>query len=243
MPDVRSIKEAMIVQRISSVIRPAKWVGLCILFLPLCAANSQDAFFEGRITYLTREFDEQGKQVASPITREEMYLKGTICVIKPVAGQFLDIFDQVDTYLDAQKKLRYGINHTQHFIRNIGPSPEVYEYQLLENRREGEVQVNGLACDLYIIKYARDYDAILNLATDTLRCYYYVSKEWKMPHGREFALLNGNKNSLLLDGRFEGIVVKLLIERKNKSRLEVTATKIEKMDAEEFIRLPDYPVR
>lgn len=233
----------MNLRRIKRAVGTGCFAGICILVLPLCRAYCQDHFFEGRITYQIREFDERGRPMAPPISREEMYVKETVCLTKPVEGQFLDLFDQVDTYLDAQKNVRYSINHTQHYIRSIGPSQEVTEYELLENRRDGEEQVQGQVCDVYVIKYAREYDALLNLGIDTLRCRYYVSKDLKMPHRKEFALLNGNRNSLLLDGRFEGIVLKLVIERKNKSHLEMIATEIKKMPVDEFIRLPDYPGR
>lgn len=91
--------------------------------------------------------------------------------------------------------------------------------------------------------YRDRYEFYTGERVDTVSCTYYISKGLKLYLPLTFAQLQSNNNTKFIDGRFDGIPLKIIWEHLDNSRVVGEAINIEKMKVNEQMKLPNYPIK
>jgi hypothetical protein len=208
-------------------------------------AAQTGSYFEGVLYTHCSRIDAQGK--SSPFVWEEIerYYDENHILTRITKGRSLDNRDRSDIYLDIEKSRKLKINHDSHLI-SILSFGEAKDFPTLEFKKMGEEDFLGYACDVYFIKYVdrlEDIREIIGDVSDTLSCTYYIAKDLKIKNPKNFAKLQGNRSTNLLDGRFDGVALKIIMEHTNREKLVMMATKVEKRNVQEVMVLPPYPFR
>ncbi len=213
------------------------------LFFLSVQSKGQEKAFQGAVTYSNKEFDKDGKLVSSLVDIEKYFFSNEKIVVKTVSGPQTLILGNVDVYLDAVNFKRYSINHDRGAI-NIVPAPTVPEEIIaLEEAKLTEDVINGYKCKVHFIKYAHQFTGPYgNQIIDTLSCTYHVSEVMKIPNLKIFAKLQGNKNSLFVDGRFQGLPLKVVLKRNNGSKIVLECIDVKEMNVDLFTKLLDYRI-
>lgn len=212
------------------------------LLFTLISFSSIGQNFRGVVRYKYTDFNGEGKNILSPIETQDIFYNESHKLVRNVSGFVKDRVGNEDYYFDADKMVRYKINHNSRTIRNIGIENDVEVIHPLDYRKIGSAPVLNFLCDIYLLKYVHEFK--INTATgqtetkDTLQCTIYSSIDLKMARAKDFAHIEGNRNSILLDGRFEGIILKVIRERKDHSKTVIEAINIEWKEMSEGTMLP-----
>ena len=204
---------------------------------------SQGRFFEGRVVYSINEFNGAGEAKSVPVDQEEIFFAKNILLTKPVSGPFL-MFENKSIYMNSELRIRYTVDNTNAIIESLGVASLIENIVPLEERKIGVEEIHGMTCDINYLKYVYRFNEsnLLNI-TDTLSCTYYNSQEFKVSQLDIFSRMQGNRNTYYLDGRYNGIPLKITLKRQDGSMMIIESTEVKQMSVDDFIKLPDYPIR
>jgi hypothetical protein len=219
---------------------------ITVFFLSLKSSGAfaqSDTYFEG-VLY-THSITIDAKGISEPFIWEEVeeYYDENHILTRITKGRVLDHTDRCDIYLDNEKNSKLKINHNTHLISKL-PVREAKDISPLEFKKLREEVFLGHLCDVYFIKYIdphEDIQDIIGPVTDALSCTYYIAKDLKIKNPKRFAKLQENHSTSLLDGRFEGLALKIILEHTDGEKLVVMGTKIELKDVQDVMTLPPYP--
>jgi hypothetical protein len=204
-----------------------------IFFIPNLIAQSLP--FEGIITYKHSEIDSHGNPSKGAIDYEDVFFANQKMLNQVTDGDLLEIIGSHAILFDCNKMKRYRVDYKR--LNLIEIEPDVEEINQLSFTRELDEKVLDYTCHVYLLKYIHSYNIVTGFGEeerlDTLTTRYYVSPDLVVPCIKEFAALQGNRNTKLLDGRFEGIPIKIMIERTNGSRTLIEAQNIVRKNVDE----------
>jgi len=213
---------------------------LGFLFSDHLAVLSQNTFFEGSVTYVHEESDQGGNKTSTPVTKERVFFSKNIILREDVSGPALQIIGNIKVYLNSEKGLRYFIDDDRKTIKNVGTPKSSAIIRPIEEKWVGEEEICGYKCDVHTLKYVNQFELPQGTVIDTLSCTYYNSKILKIFRPEIFGRLQGNKNTLILDGRYNGVPLKIILKRQDGSMIIIKSDEIKPMDVNEFVKLPNY---
>jgi len=213
-----------------------------LLFLTFFFDNAlcQSGYFEGTMTYSNREFDKNGREMPTPVTKERYFLTRNVILVKTLAGPIILAIGKVDVYLNATENVKYSIDHDNEVIKKSNISTGIQSIQPIEEYVMGEENFRGHLCELHFIKYVHLFNGPFGIVKDTVSCTYYNSVNSKVFNLKVFTALQENRNSLLLDGRYEGLPLKVIIKRQDNSQLVIECLEVKQMSIDDFVKLPTY---
>lgn len=221
-----------------------KRVAIILLFLVHATqvAQAQTDYFEGVVTYTIKEFDRWGNAVELPVNKEEIFFSQDIILTRHTSGPFLLMGERVDVYLNARENVKYLVNHTTMRMKKMQPPADVELITPIEETKLYDEEINGYPCEVNRIKYVHRYTGPFGETADTLNCTYYNSKTMKISKPKVFALLQGNRNTLLLDGRYAGLPLKVVYSKSDGSLTSIESVLVKQTDVDAQVKLPDYEV-
>jgi|GEM_PF-2581436 hypothetical protein len=205
-----------------------------------CAGAQEPQSFEGIVTYNSKEWDKLGKPVTGFIEEEQVIISKGRMLTRTLSGPQLMMIGQIDVYLNAENGLRYGIDHGNKVIRSMGQEPNNRRIEVIEEVRLNDETVNGISCQVNRIKYAYDFHGPYSLVRDTLECTYYSAKELYIERIADFCRLQGNRNTLLFDGRYIGVPLRVEQKRTDGSKIIVESKSIIEQSVDELLEIPAY---
>lgn len=208
----------------------------------VCFAQSQKEYFEGVVTYSIKEVDGYGNPVEVPIDKQETYFTEHVILTKHISGMFLLVSAPVEICLNARENAKYLIDHPNRSIKKMQPPADVEVIVPIEEIKLSDEEIKGYQCDVTKIKYVHRYQGPYGEVSDTLTCTYYNSKTLKLSNAKAFAVLQGNRNTLLLDGRYSGLPLKVVYSKNDGAITRIEADMIKRVNVDEKVKLPDYEV-
>jgi hypothetical protein len=221
---------------------------LCYLFCVngACAqVPVNDYSFQGVVYYRYESKDAKGAKLLFPIEEEERDFDTNHILTKTLKGYGKSLIGNKDFWLDAEKGESLIIDHDSKTI-SINKHPGTEEIAPLEFSKLPDVEVCQYWCEVYFIKYVYRMEHMkmyLDNKPDTLSSIYYVAKDMKIPNARKFAALQGNHNTLILDGRFSGVPLRVIMKRADGIVTTIEAMKVEPKEMSQQLRLPDYAIQ
>lgn len=150
-----------------------------------------------------------------------------------------------DMYLDADAHILYKVDHDQNVLMRLGKKSPM-KIEPLEFKKLGETDLLGYACDIYFVRFVNDLASLnefLPVNPLTVSRTYFIARDLKVMNSAILAGLQENRNTMLFDGRFNAVALKIIEVFPNGDTLIVNTTKVEERDVQEEIKLPSYPVR
>lgn len=216
---------------------------LILVWIFYQSSYSDPKYFEGIVTYNFKEFDSKGNILTTPINKERFFFKKGIILNEIIDGIHLLKFGNEQVYIDTEKKIRLVINNDQKFIKNIGIETVIQNVNAIEEKKLNEEKVLGHPCNVTFLKYVHKFmNPFGKEVSDTLSCTYYTSKQHKIFQPEVYGLIQGNRNSLVLDGRFKGIPLRVIIRRTDNSNMIIESSGLKETKVDDFIKLPSYPL-
>lgn len=214
------------------------------LLLSVCEpALTQVDPFEGSITYNHRTFTKEGTETLSAIETEEVYFNSRFMMRRVLSGQTLTLTGNRDILLDSDSFKRFQIDHDKHTFSELDAAQPDDFKQFADMQLHEEDTILGHTCEVYKFRYLLKSEVVtmygVEMKIDTLNCEYFISTELKLSKPEVFARLQGYRNTKLLDGRFEGIPLKIITTNSNGFRLVIEAVKIEERKIDDFVRIPE----
>jgi hypothetical protein len=221
---------------------------ICVLVLVFpINCFSQNGYFEGRITYQHKSLLKNGDIELFPIDKEQTYFRKGQVLNRVISGFIKERVGNKPIYLDTEKMLRYQIDNEEKVINDLGHERDLELIKPIEFKQLNRARILNENCDVYFIKYVHNYDSMSfdgsKNRIDTLRCTYFISSEMKIFNPKKIAYLTANRSSKFIDGRFDGIPLRVVIERSTGRKFIIEAVKIEKQDFSLFVDLPKYPIK
>lgn len=102
--------------------------------------------------------------------------------------------------------------------------------ELLEEKALADTTLLGYSCKVYKHQHIRINNSLPLDAEhhiDTVNQVYYVASDLNIPNQRELAAAQGHNNTLLFDGRYNSLILRVEEYFNNGDKLTITATKIE----------------
>jgi len=199
----------------------------------------QSEFFEGIITYRHSELDYAGRASQTAIDLEEVFFSKHRMLNSVIKGDLLELVGSHAILFDCVQMKRYKVDYQRMTLNDIGIEPELEVIVPLAFEKQEDEPVLEYMCSVYMIKYVHSYKLASTFGSenqsDTLITRFYIGKEFNSPCLKEFAALQGNRNTKLLDGRFEGIPLKIVIKRTNGSLTTIQAINVQKKNVEEYL--------
>jgi hypothetical protein len=220
--------------------RKAELVFIFFIMASTISCFSQSTTFEGIVTYSHVEDGLINKRLESPIKCEKVYFSKEKMLNRVTEGDLLSFTGNTALFFDAIRMKRLKINYDRKTVTDIGEEKdlEILNVIVFEKLKKEEV-VLSIACDVFLLKYVHSFEAVgdfgKEIRTDTLLTRYYISKSHKISNVKSFSVLQGNRNTKLIDGRFDGIPLKIEINRNDGSRTTILATHIETRNVDEFL--------
>jgi hypothetical protein len=192
--------------------------------------------FEGTIQYSYLVTNSKNVRLPFPLITERVFIDEDNILFSPIDG----VAAGKDIYLSKVKAKAYEIDH-------LNLSVKIFNQQYLdvinpiEYKKSGNAFILNHKCEVFYLKYVHSLEYLkqfLASKSDTLTCIYYVPEDLRIPNLTHFAQLQGNNNSLLLDGRFETIPLKVEIIRSSGIKIIIQAEKIESKEVSEKFLLP-----
>lgn len=211
-----------------------------ICFVATLEVFSQTEYFEGSITYSYKEFDKNGIKRIAAVEQEKIIFSKDVILSRTISGPILSYLKDFAVYLNSDKKIRYSIFYDEKAIEDVGIAKKMETINPIEEKALPEGEILGYRCDVHFIKYAHLMKHPDKYFYDTLSCTYYNSKSLKVLKPEIFGMLQGNANSLILDGRYDGIPLKVIIKSQDGSTILIEGVEVTKMNVDEFVKLPDY---
>lgn len=212
------------------------------LFQMTCIAQSKKDYFEGVVTFSIKEFDGFGNPVEVPVDKQEIFFTEHVILTRHISGILLLMSEPVDISLNSLENAKYLIDHANKTIKKMQPPADVEEIVPIEETKLDDEEINGHQCEVTKIKYVHRYPGPYGEVSDTLTCTYYNSKTLTLTKPKTFALLQGNRNTLLLDGRYNGLPLKIVYIKNDGAVTQIQAEVIKPANVEEKVKLPDYKV-
>jgi len=205
---------------------------------------SQSVTFEGIVTYSHHDLDNQGNSIINPINSESLYLTKEKILNRVTSGELMNFTGQTALCFDAVSMKRYKIDYDRRIVADIGAEKNIEILNVLVFEKLKDEIVLSLPCDVFLLKYVHDFEAMgqygKEIKSDTLNTKYFISKHYKIINIKTFAILQGNRNTKLIDGRFEGVPLKIEIKRGDGSLTTILATKLESRNVDEFLDWPTF---
>jgi Domain of unknown function (DUF4412) len=198
------------------------------------------SIFEGVLQYKIRKIDVEGNEVPFVWSSSREYHSKDKLVINTRETRFDG--EDFDMILDSKKEVLFKVNH-EHKTITRSADREIFEFTTLEFKKIGEEKVLGYNCDVFFLKYIdklKTIKEIISVAPDTLACMYYISQDLKINNPKTLAKLQGYRNTKLLDGRFEGITMKVIQKHTNGESLLMEVVKLEEANVEEKVKFSSY---
>lgn len=214
-----------------------------ILLFCFNATFAQTKIFEGVITYKHQAFIKEDQQTYSAIETEEVYLSKGYFLRRVLSGRALTLTGNRDILLNAENFTRFQIDHDKQTFSELDVAhPDDFK-QFSDIQLLKEDTILGHTCSVYKFNYLLRSEVVtkygVEVKMDTLNCEYFISTKFKLNKPEVFARLQGYRNTKLLDGRFEGIPLKIITTNSNGFRLVIEAVKIEERKIDDFVRIPD----
>ena len=219
---------------------------ICAVFIVSSIKSfSQNIYFEGKITYRHKSLSKEGKRELFPIDTEETYFHNNQIVNRVTSGFIKERVGNKPIYLDTDKMLRYQIDNDGKVINDLGLEKHLELITPLEFKKLDDDKVLGESCNVYYIKFIHAYDSLSmdgNKNTiDTLGNTYYISKSMKIKNHERIPYLT--RSTKFIDGRFDGVPIKIISKSWYGSQFVIEAIKIDRMDVSKIVELPNYPIR
>lgn len=215
---------------------------LCLAREACGQASMKDDSFQGAVYYRYESKNANGEKLLFPIEEEERDFDRSHILTKTLKGYGKSLVGNKDFWLDAEKQESWIIDHDSRTI-STNPHPGTEEIVPLEFSKLPDVEICQHWCEVYFIRYVyrmEHMNMYLDNKPDTLSSTYYIARDMKMPNARKFAALQGNHNTLILDGRLDGVPLKVIMRRADGIVITIEATKVELRDGSQPWRLPDY---
>jgi hypothetical protein len=201
--------------------------------------------FKGYITYNIKENDANGKSKLALVSKERYYFSNNAIIAKVLDGPQLFVLGKIDVYLDAERGLRYSIDYDNKLIENAPAPSDPQIIKPIEERLVGEGEILGQMCEIHFLKYVQylPVPPYGGTRADTVSCTYYNSKFYQVAFIKQFCYLQGNRNSYFLDGRYQGIPLKIIRKKGDGSEIILECEEVKEIDVSEFVKLPNYPIK
>jgi hypothetical protein len=224
-------------------------IKILYVILSVCittAAQSQipdlNSNFEGILSYTYLLLDSNDNKLSFPIEEDEEYRDETHIINRVVKGESLRMIGNQDIYLDSEMNVAYQIDHDGKSITKILKS-KVDTINPIEFRKIGEATILNYRCDIYLIQYVHEMSymkSISDFKPDTVSCTFYIARGLKAPNQKKFAELQGNNNSKIIDGRFSGITLKVIMGFSDGQKIVIEIQRIETRKMSDLVKLPPY---
>ncbi|MCA4900619.1 MAG: hypothetical protein ACK514_13015 [Bacteroidota bacterium] len=218
-----------------------------LLVLQLLTVNSraQAQYFNGAITYQYKSYSADGKQELFPINLEETYFFENKILNKVTSG-LLKSRRNVSILIDTEKMIRYQIDYDQEVINDLGGEKYPETINLISFNKLTNQVIRGERCNVYNLSYLHSYDSASidgsKNKTDTLKCEYFISTKLRLKSPEKLAFITGNRSSKFIDGRFDGIPLKVVINNSSGFRIVIEAVKIDSTNVSKAVELPNFPI-
>lgn len=179
------------------------------------------------ILYNHQNLSSDGQEKFFPIRTESFCFGFTQVLSRVLEGDFTTIVGNIDVLLDIEKEKSYEIDHDERTIFVL-PSEKRDSVKYLKIDTLDSVELLGHRC--VVISFSRPYRNDLVYVADTIRSTYYLAPSLTLSNPLKFAALQGNKNTVILDGRLSGIPLKIISEFPDGSKLITEAKQIRKSD-------------
>jgi hypothetical protein len=217
-------------------------IQLKLIFLLITIAIKsfgQSAIFEGIVTYSHIDNSLVNVSMKNPIEIEKVFFSEQKMLNRVTKGDLLSFTGNTALFFDASSLKRHKINYDQKSVVDIGEEKDKEKLNVIVFEKLKDENILSFPCDVFLLKYVHSFEAIGNygseIESDTLTTKYYISKDYKIPNVKTFAALQGNKNTKLLDGRFECVPLKIEIKRSDKSQTTILAIHVEMRNVDEFL--------
>jgi len=188
---------------------------IAVLIFSISFAHEQ--FFEGKVTYTLKSFDQNGKPLYSPIQLFETYYSKTKKITSVLSGDFKLMVGDYYLYVDTDRKTRFEVWESQKKIVELGIEAKRNIYYEVSKTDLTET-ILGYKCANYSIK--RKYDS----ETDTTYFDVFATDEIRIPSTQIVEVI-GNSSTDNLDGSISGLPLKITI-RNSKGTIEQKATDV-----------------
>lgn len=200
-------------------------------------------YFEGCITYQHRWYDAQGERLSVPVDVEKEYFTKHQIFNEVISGPSIPYFGKNQYFLDIDKGVRYAVDHDRKTMRDIGiPDDKDFKLDFLKETQMPDEKILGHLCEVHVLKYIKKYRGPFEPEVDTVTHTFYSSKEFKIFRPDLFAFLQSNKSSSFLDGRYEGVPLKMVMKKEDGSYFVTEATNIKELNVTEEMNLDSYTV-
>ncbi|MFM9837913.1 MAG: hypothetical protein ACKVOQ_06590 [Cyclobacteriaceae bacterium] len=213
---------------------------LTFLFIIIAIRGfGQSSTFEGIVTYSHVDNSLVDISMKNPIDIETVYFSAEKMINRVTQGDLLSVTGNTALFFDASSMKRYKINYDRKSIVDIGEEKDKETMNVIVMEKLKDEKILSFLCNVFLLKYVHSFEAIGSygpeVKSDTLTTKYYVSKDYKIQNVKAFAILQGNRNTKLLDGRFEGVPLKIEIKRQDRSQTTILAVNVEVRSIDEFL--------
>lgn len=199
--------------------------------------------FEGILSYTYLLLDSNENKLPFPIEEDEEYRNETRIINRVVKGESLRMIGNQDIYLDSEMNVAYQIDHDRKSITKILKT-KVDQINPIEFVKLGETKIQNHLCDIYFIKYVHEMSYMKSISDfshpDTVSCTFYIARYLKAPNQKKFAELQGNNNSKIIDGRFSGVTLKVIMSFSDGQKIVIDIKSIELREISDLVKLPPY---
>jgi hypothetical protein len=194
----------------------------------MCAAQ----YFEGVVLYENTSVDGLGTKQMIPVEQELVTLAGDKMLFKPTKGMAVSIVNEV--LLDVAAKAVFEIDHNAKKIYQLAPMErDVHLMKYVETQKD--TFLLGRKC---IVKVFKQYDVHF---LDTAQITYWLAPSLQINKVADFAQLQGNRNTLLVDGSLEYLPLMIRIRFNTGRQIIKKALNIaEKHHLKSELALPNY---
>lgn len=203
--------------------------------------TAQTKNFIGSVTYSIKEFDGDGRERLTPVTAEKYFFGESAVLNKVLSGSQLFLIGNVDICMDISSHSIFKINHEERIVKNISGTIQSEEITPINEYTLESTFVSKQKCNVNFLTYAHKLLMPTDKSIDTLSCTFYHSQRFDIPYKKQLAKLQGNRNTLFLDGRYQGLPLKVVLIRQDSSKIVIEAIDIKEMSVEEYVKIPGYP--
>jgi hypothetical protein len=201
----------------------------------MLSASLAGQTFEGTITYKYKKTNASGNAGFFPQHLERLYISFDKILFRSVDG-FVKEHLNSDLLLDIGSGKRYEINHMERITYDLSPeTPDTTGFKIKTVNEEPLVLGRKCAVNRF-----NKYSVFVQ---DTITYTYWFAPSLALGNLPRFASLQGFHNTLILDGSFGVLPLKVLLEYRNGDKVLVEVVEVmEGKVNENVFALPDYRV-
>ena len=209
-----------------------------IFLLPLVigllffGSNEVPGDFTGTITYKYTRTNLEGKILSFPQDVESVYISDSKILVQIISGQ-IKHFVEYDLLLDLSTNRCYQVNHQEKTITEVAIQKSK-DLNFEHHEQPSQRKILNHECTEIIFKRLDVHSG------DTVNYTYYFNQNFQKKNLRDFAILQGNSNTLFLDGRFEKLPLRIEMRYPNGEVITIEAINFSRQDHHSSFSYPSY---